>query len=129
MKYIMQFGIISIVCFLAELIYQVVPLPIPASIYGLLILFILLLTKIIKIGQIEEISQFFMAIMPFLFLSPSVSLITSLGVIKGKMIPILLVALLSTIATLGVTGIVTQFVIRCKKNKTNVITKEEVSNE
>ena len=112
MKYIFQLGFICILSCLAELMHYLIPLPIPASIYGLVILFLLLCLKIVKVEQVEDIASFFMVIMPVFFISPSVSLITSLPFIQGKILPLLLMAFLSTIATFGVTGLVSQVLVR-----------------
>lgn len=112
MKYIFQLGFICILSFIAEILYVVLPLPIPASVYGLVILFVLLLLKIVKVEQVQDISDFFMAIMPIFFISPSVSLITSIPAIQGSVVPLLLMAFVSAVVTVVVTGLVTQGIIR-----------------
>ena len=85
MKYLLQFGIITAICFVSELLHTLIPLPVPASVYGLVILFLLLLTGLLKVSQIEDVSAFFMAILPVLFVSPSVSLITSADIIMENL--------------------------------------------
>lgn len=112
MKYVKQFMIIMGVSFLGELLHSLLPFPVPASIYGLLLLFLLLMTGVLKLEQIEETAEFFLAVMPLLFLSPSVSLITVMDKVKGAFWPIVGTIVLSTIVTTGVTGIVTQAVMR-----------------
>lgn len=117
MKYVFQLGMIAGISFTAEMLYALLPLPVPASIYGLFILFLLLMTKIIKVEQVEEISDFFLLIMPVLFISPSVSLITSFDRMKGQVFSLIFIAVLSTIGTTAVTGMVAQLIIRKKKRK------------
>ncbi len=117
MKYLLQFGIIAGVSFVAELLYILLPLPVPASVYGLILLFILLMTKVVKVEQVEETADFFMAIMPILFISPSVSLLTSVDVMKGNVAVLLLMTFVSTIAVTSVTGLISQAIIRRKRKK------------
>lgn len=112
MKYIYQFGIIAGVSFIGELLNRVFPLPIPASVYGLVIMLILLLTKVIKLGQVEDTAKYFLIIMPFLFVEPTVKLMTSFDFIKGQVVPLVIVCVLSTVAVLGVTGMVSQTMLR-----------------
>lgn len=129
MKYVKQFMIIMGVCFLGEMLHSLLPLPIPASIYGLLILFMLLMTGILKLEQIEETSEFFLAIMPLLFLSPSVSLITVMDKVMGAFVPVVGTIVVSTIITTAVTGIVTQSVMKLLGNRKRIGAKEEEKNE
>lgn len=117
MRYVKQFMIIMGVCFLGEMLHSLLPLPVPASIYGLLLLFILLMTGLLKLEQIEETSEFFLAIMPLLFLSPSVSLITVLDKVMGAFVPIVGTIVISTIVTTAVTGVVTQAVMKLLANR------------
>ncbi len=129
MKYVKQFMIIMGVCFLGEMLHSLLPLPVPASIYGLLILFMLLMTGILKLEQIEETSEFFLAIMPLLFLSPSVSLITVMDKVMGAFVPVVGTIVVSTIITTAVTGIVTQSVMKLLGNRKRIGAKEEEKNE
>lgn len=115
MKYVTQLGIIAGISFVGELLYIALPLPVPGSVYGLILLFLLLMCKVIKVEQIEETADFFLSVMPILFISPSVSLITSIDLMKGNIIAIILITFLSTVMTTVVTGLVSQTVIRGRK--------------
>ncbi|MBD5545193.1 MAG: CidA/LrgA family protein [Lachnospiraceae bacterium] len=117
MKYVKQFMIIIGISFLGEMLHSLLPLPVPASIYGLLLLFLLLMTGGLKLGQIEEASEFFLAVMPLLFLSPSVSLVTVMDKVVGAFVPIVGTIVLSTIVTTVVTGVVTQSVMKLLANR------------
>ena len=74
MKYLFQTGIIFAVTFIGEILARLIPLPIPGSIYGVVLLFVLLLTGILKLKHVEGAGNFFLAILPFLFISNCVSL-------------------------------------------------------
>ena len=58
MKYIKQFGIILAVTFAGEVLKYMIPLPVPASIYGLLLLFLLLTFRLVKLEQVKEAGLF-----------------------------------------------------------------------
>lgn len=115
MKHLISIGIITAVCFAGELLYFLLPLPIPASIYGLLLMLILLLTGVVKVHQVELTSNFFLTIMPLLFLEPAVKLMTSLPTLKGNLISILFLCLVSTIVVTAVTGMTAEKICTLKK--------------
>jgi hypothetical protein len=73
MKYIHQFLIIITISFIGELLSILLPFPIPASVYGLIIMLICLFTKIIKLNQIEDVANWLIIIMPLLFVPSAVS--------------------------------------------------------
>ncbi|MCM1159636.1 MAG: CidA/LrgA family protein [Roseburia sp.] len=125
MKPIKQFMIIISISFLGELLHSMLPLPVPASIYGLLLLFLLLMTGFLKLEQIEEVAEFFLAIMPLLFLSPSVSLITVMDQVMGAFVPIVGTIVLSTIVTTVITGLVTQWVMKLSSKRQRTCGKGE----
>ena len=77
MKYLKQFGIILFVSLLGELLRMLIPLPIPASVYGLVLMLILLMIGIIKLQQIKEVSAFLIEIMPVMFIPAGVGLLES----------------------------------------------------
>ena len=117
MKYIYQIGIISGISFVAELLYVLLPFPVPASVYGLVILLILLLTKVVKLEQVEDVADWLIKIMPILFVGPSVGLINSFDAIKGQVLPLVMMCVLSTLGVMIVTSVMAQAVIRIKRKK------------
>ncbi|MFI3212063.1 MAG: CidA/LrgA family protein [Eubacteriales bacterium] len=115
MKYVMQLMIIFGVSMVGEFLNKILPLPVPASVYGLVIMFLLLVTKIVKVEQVEDVSKYLMAIMPLFFIEPSVGLMNSFEAIKGNVIALCLASFLSFVAVMVVTGLSAQFIIRKKK--------------
>ena len=73
MKYLHQAMILSAVTFAAELIRLLLPLPVPASIYGLIMLFLLLKTGLLRLSQVEDVGNFLLEWMPLLLVPASVS--------------------------------------------------------
>ena len=122
MKYIFQLAIIFGISFVGELLNALLPLPVPASVYGLAILFLLLCTKIIKLEQVETVSEYLMAIMPIFFIEPTVGIMTSYGLVKGKIAALFIAAFVSFVVVLVVTGITAQGIMKLvdkKKGKEN----------
>lgn len=119
MKYIRQFGIIMVISFIGEALKMLIPLPIPASIYGLLLMFAALMTGIVKLKDVEETSDFLLEIMPIMFVPAALGLIDAWVDIRAIWFPILVLIVLTTIFVMVVTGKVTQYVIRRDRMKRN----------
>lgn len=117
MKYLSQFGIILIISLLGEALHALLPLPVPASVYGLVLLFVALLTGVIKLRQVEKAADIMIELMPLFFVPPGVSLITSWADISGLIVPFIITVAVSTVAVMGVTGRVTQAVMRIGKGR------------
>ena len=111
MKYLRQFGIILAVTCVGEIMKYFIPLPIPGSIYGLILMFVLLLTKVIKVEHVKETGEFLIEIMPLMFIPAAAGLIPAWPLLRGFLAPILTIVLITTLATMGVTGKVTEFVM------------------
>ncbi len=112
MKYIKQFALIALITFLGECMNYLIPLPIPGSIYGMVLLFLLLLSGILKIEQVEESADLLLGVMPIFFISPTVSLMSSITLIQDSLIAVIIICLVSTIVVMAITGLVSQKVIR-----------------
>lgn len=117
MKFISQFIIIIAFTFIGELLHFFIPLPIPASIYGIVLLFICLMMKWIKVAEIRETSTFLIAIMPVMFIPAAVGLIDSWAAIRSHILQYAIVTIVSTFAVMGVAGRVTQRLVRSNKKK------------
>lgn len=112
MKYIRQFGIILVISFIGELLNYIIPLPIPASIYGIIFLFLCLEFRIIPLGAIEDTGNFLIEIMPIMFIPAAVGLITSWDIIRSSLFQYLVVTTASTVIVMAVAGRITQALIR-----------------
>lgn len=115
MKFLIQFMIIIAFSFLGELLHYILPLPIPASIYGIVLLFIALELKWVKVKDIRETSSFLIAVMPVMFIPAAVGLIDSWKSIGNSWLEYIIVTVLSTFVVMGVSGWITQFVIQRNK--------------
>lgn len=118
MKYLTQFLRILAFTLAGELLQRLVPLPIPASVYGLVLLFGALNTGLVKLEQVKDAGGFLISILPILFVSPAVGILDNWEAIRGALIPILALTLLSTVLTFGIAGRATQ-VMMGKEEKPN----------
>ena len=108
MKYIKQLFIILLFTLLGELLAYVLPLPIPAAIYGLVLLFIALCTGVLKPEKIAETARFLISTMSLLFIAPTVGILSYWGVILPNLVPIIVIVLVSTVLVFTVSGLVTK---------------------
>ncbi|SFU54156.1 holin-like protein [Clostridium sp. DSM 8431] len=97
---------------LGDLISKVCALPIPGNIVGMLILLILLCTKVVKVEQVETTSNFLLDHLAFFFIPAGVQLMESFGVVKDTWIRLIIICVLTTIITMGSTGVIVQLVVR-----------------
>ena len=117
MKYIKQFSIILLISFLGEALHALLPLPIPASIYGIVLLFAALTLKIIPVSAVKDVSTFLLEIMPMLFIPAAAGLLEAWGILKPNLAAYIVITLAATVAVMAVSGLVTQFFVR--KGKKN----------
>lgn len=126
MNYIFQLAIIFGISFAGELLNAILPLPVPASVYGLIIMLLLLCTKIVKLEQVETVSEYLMAIMPLFFIEPTVGIMNSYGLVKGNILALFIACFLSFAAVIAVTGLVSQSIIRFQRKKEDEKAGKEV---
>lgn len=106
-KYIFQFGRILAFCFLGEVLHVVLPLPVPASVYGLVLLLAALTSGIVKLEQVKETGTYLTGIFPLLFV-PAAAGIMELWAEMGQLLPILIAILPVTVLVMAAAGRTTQ---------------------
>lgn len=116
MKYIKEFLIILSVSFLGELLHAFIPLPVPASIYGLVIMLAALCTGLLKLPQVEKTGLFLVDIMAVMFIPAAVGLMDEWEALRQILLPVSVITVAVTVIVMVVTGWVTQAVIRAGKN-------------
>ena len=109
MKYVKQILIILAFSLLGEVLQAVIPLPIPAAIYGLVLLLIALCTGLLKPAHIADTARFLIGIMPLLFVAPAARIMAYWGIIKENWLPIIAITVISTIVVFAVSGLVTKW--------------------
>lgn len=98
---------------LGEALNRLIPLPIPAAVYGLVLLFTALCLKLVRVEQIDKVSSFLLMILPVLFVSPAVNLMESWDILAPHVLAISLLVVSSTVLVFAIAGVISQ--IFCKK--------------
>lgn len=109
MKFVKQFLIILSVAFAGEILHMILPLPVPASIYGLILMLVGLKTGVIPLASVQEAGNFLIEIMPLMFIPAGVGLMVSWTQLRSVLIPVGVTIVVTTVLVMVVTGRVTQF--------------------
>ena len=104
MKYLSQILTILGFTLVGEALQRLIPLAIPASVWGLALLFAALCLKIVKVEQVEDVGAFLRSLLPLLFVAPTVGIAEHWDLIRNQLLPIALLLLGSTAATFGIAG-------------------------
>ena len=110
MKFLRQFMIILLLSFLGEVLKMFIPLPIPASVYGLVLMLVCLMTGVLKTSQVKDAAFFLIEIMPVMFIPAAAGLIDSWGVFRPLIVPIMIITVVITVFVMAVTGRVAQMI-------------------
>ena len=117
MKYLFQFLLLMSFVFAGELVHAIVPLPIPASIWGLLFLLGALLSGIVKLSQIEDVANFFLIIILVLFVVPAVGILQVFGEIENVWPIMLAIVAITYLVTMASTGWMAEFLVRMRERQ------------
>ncbi len=110
MKFLRQFMIILLLSFLGEVLKMFIPLPIPASVYGLVLMLLCLMTGVLKTSQVKDAAFFLIEIMPVMFIPAAAGLIDSWKVLQPLLLPILVITVVITVFVMVVTGKIAQMI-------------------
>ena len=117
MNYLKQFTLILGVCLLGEVLRYLLPLPVPASVYGLVLMLVFLLTGLVKLEQVENAADFLIGIMSPMFIPAAVALMDQFAALRAILLPFFIICFVGLVTTLGVTGQVTQFFLQREKEE------------
>ena len=99
---------------------MLIPLPVPASVYGLVLMLAALITGVLKLGQVRETATFLIEIMPVMFIPAGVGLMESWPSLQPVWLPVILITIVTTVLVMAVTGKVTQAMIGKEKKDERV---------
>ena len=116
MRYIIQLAIVLAICFIGDTLHNFFNLPIPGNILGMMILLVLLLTGILKLSMIEDVSNFLLKHLSFFFIPAAVGLITCLSILEGKWTALMFISVVSTFIVAVVTGMTVQILMKRKRS-------------
>ncbi|MCI2789306.1 antiholin-like murein hydrolase modulator LrgA [Staphylococcus warneri] len=102
---------LAVILFISKIIEEIMPIPMPASVIGLVLLFIALCTGIVKLEQVESVGTALTNNISFLFVPAGISVINSLPILSKSPILIILLIIISTIFLLVCTGYASQLLV------------------
>ena len=111
MRYVKQIGIILGITLAGEALNLMVPLPVPAGVYGLFIMLAALMSGIVKLESVEGTGNFLMDTMTMMFIPATVGIVECIGEVKAVLLPFLIIIAVSTILVMAVTGCMAQWVM------------------
>ena len=117
MKIIKQIGIFFTVCWLSQVVAAYLPFSFPSSVIGMILLFICLLTGVLKIEHIQEKADFLLGNMAFFFVPAGVSIINYFDILKSTVLQLLVICVVSTIVTFAVTAYVVTLTVKLMEKK------------
>ena len=117
MKYIKQFILILAISFAGELLKYLLPLPVPASIYGMVLMFLALLTGVIKLEHVRETGKFLIEIMPLMFIPAGVGLMSSWSTLKPLLLPVAVITVVTIITVMVASGHTAQFILKREEKR------------
>ena len=117
MRYIGQFCVILLITFIGEMLNFLIPLPVPAGIYGMALLFLALCLKIIPLSAVEGAGDFLIEIMPVMFIPAGVGLMASWGALKPMLIPAVVAVVAVTVLVMAAAGRGAQGIMRLEERR------------
>ncbi len=115
MKKLSGFLIILLITLLGELLAAVIALPVPACIYGMVLMFLGLCTGLIPLEAVRGTGKFLIEVMPVMFVPAAVGLLDTWPALQGMLIPCLIALVPVTLLVMAVSGWVTQLVLRLQE--------------
>ena len=108
MRYVLPLGVILGTSFAGEALNTLLPLPVPASVYGLCLLLILLCTGVVKPDFIRPTANFLIEMMPLMFVPATVGLMQHWGILKNALLPFILAVTVITAIVMALTALIVQ---------------------
>lgn len=105
--------------FVGEIVIHLTKLPLPPSIIGLLLLFMLLSFKKVSLAQVQQVAGTMLNYLAFMVVPICISIMQYLDIIKADALPLLAGTVISTLLVLLVTAKTHGLVRRYVKKKQN----------
>ena len=125
MRIPLQLAVIFAICVTGEILHRIVGIPLPGNIIGMVLLFILLCTKVVKPEQISGVSSFFLNHLALFFLPPSIAIMAVGDEILSQWPLLLFLCIAFTLITIAVGGRCTQALIRKQQYRENMALRKQ----
>ena len=117
MNLIMQIGVIFVICMIGEGIAMLLPISFPSSVISMILLFIFLLSKVLKPHHVHEKTNFLLKNMAFFFIPAGVTIMENYEFIKGSIFQLLIISLVTLILTFAATAYTVKGVIMLQNRR------------
>ena len=117
MKHLFRLSIILLISLIGEILHAIIPLPVPAGIYGMILMFVSLCTGIVRLKSVRTVGMFLIEIMPVMFIPAAVGLLDSWDALKSMFLPCCIALVPVTLIAMAVSGRTTQALIRAQNQK------------
>jgi len=129
MKMMYQIGLLFGVCLLGQAISVFLPISFPGSVLSMIILFLLLFFRVIKVDHIRQKADFLLKNMSFFFIPAGIGILSSFDLIRSSILPLITVIIVTTILTFGATALTVQGVIALQDRHAQAKQAKEKSHE
>ena len=119
MKYVKEIMWIIAFTFLGELLNTLLPLPVPAGVYGMILLLIALVTGIVKLPEVEGAGNFLLDTMTMMFIPAAVGIMSAIDILLPVLLPYLVIIVVSTVLVMIVTGLTATAILR--RSESNMV--------
>lgn len=117
MKHLFRLSIILLISLIGEILHAIIPLPVPAGIYGMILMFVSLCTGIVRLESVRTVGMFMIEIMPVMFIPAAVGLLDSWDALKSMLLPCCIALVPVTLIVMAVSGRTTQALVRAQNQK------------
>ena len=117
MEILAQIGVVLGICLLGEAVSAVLPLPVPAGVTSMILMFALLCTGRFKQKSIEGMSSFLLRNMAVFFIPSCVGIMRYADVFLRNALPILLICVLTTPVVFFAAGTSVRLTMRWMERK------------
>lgn len=112
-----QSVVIGAIILISKVIELLVPFTMPSSVIGLVLLFVALCLKIVKLEQVEKVGDALVDNIGLFFVPAGISVINSFELLKANFVLDILLIFISTVLLLLGTGWVTQLLLKFNPKK------------
>lgn len=117
MKYLKEIAIIFGITMVGEVLNDIIPLPVPAGVYGLFLLLGLLCTKIVKLEDVSATGNLLLDLMPLMFVPAAVGLLEKYAELRAILVPFIIISAASTLIVMTITGKTTEWILHRQKKE------------
>lgn len=130
MNYLKEIMWIAAFTFIGEVLNNILPLPVPAGVYGMLLLLFALMSGIVKLPDVEGAGNFLLDMMTMMFLPAAVGIMSVTDILQPVLVPYVVIVVVSTVLVMAVTGLTATAILkRTESKKSQTLEKEEISLE